>query len=29
MNKHDSYNHAKFSLKYRIILSVKYHRKML
>lgn len=29
MNKYDSYNHAKFSLKYHIILSVKYHRKML
>ena len=29
MNKYDSYNHAKFSIKYHIILSVKYHRKIL
>lgn len=29
MNKYDSYNHAKFSIRYHIILSVKYHRKML
>lgn len=29
MNKYNSYNCAKFSIKYHIILSVKYHRKML
>ena len=29
MHKYDSYNHSKFSIKYHIILSVKYHRKML
>lgn len=29
MNKYNSFNHAKFSIKYHIILSVKYHRKML
>jgi hypothetical protein len=29
MHKYDSYNHAKFSIKYHIILSVKHHRKML
>ena len=29
MNKYNSYNHAKFSIKYHIILSVKYHRKIL
>lgn len=29
MNKYNSYNHAKFSIKYHIILSVKYHRKMI
>lgn len=29
MNKYNSFNHAKFSIKYYIILSVKYHRKML
>lgn len=29
MHKYDSYNNSKFSMKYHIILSVKYHRKML
>ena len=29
MHKYDSYSHSKFSIKYHIILSVKYHRKML
>ena len=29
MNKYNSFNHAKFSIKYHIILSVKYHRRML
>jgi len=29
MNKYDSYNHTKFSIKYHIILSVKYHKRML
>lgn len=29
MHKYDSYNHAKFSIKYHIILSVKYHRRIL
>ena len=29
MHKYDSYNHSKFSIKYHIILSVKYPRKML
>ena len=29
MHKYDSYNHSKFSIKYHIILSVKYHKKIL
>ena len=29
MNKYNSYNHAKFSIKYHIILSVKYHKRIL
>lgn len=29
MKKYESYNHAKYSIKYHVILSVKYHRKML
>lgn len=29
MHKYDSYNHVKFSIKYHIILSVKYHRRIL
>ena len=27
--RYESYNHAKYSIKYHIILSVKYHRKIL
>ena len=29
MNKYDSFNHSKFSIKYHIILSVKYHKRIL
>lgn len=29
MNKYNSFNHSKFSIKYHIILSVKYHKRIL
>ena len=28
-SKYDTYNHSKFSIRYHIILSVKYHKKIL